>query len=210
MKHLAALLLLLVVGCSRAVTPPLSIKVAHEVPPIRTIAVVPASASPAMGGDGAAQAPPVLSRLLAEAVAREGSWKIAAAERVKSVLGALPADSPETRAGAVAKRVGADAAITATVIEFRERQGSDYGVSEPASVALQVLLVPAGAQQAAWRADYSYTQEPLAYNLWNFWGVLRGGAKWLTAEEIAQIGVEEAVRRLAALAPTTSTAKPKP
>jgi hypothetical protein len=65
-------------------------------------------------------------------------------------------------------------------------------------VSLQVLLVRAGEKQAAWRADYTQTQEPLAYNLFKLWAVQRGGAKWLTADELAKIGVDEAVKELAA------------
>ena len=49
-----------------------------------------------------------------------------------------------------------------------------------------------------WRADYTQTQEPLAYNLFKLWAVQRGGAKWLTADELAKIGVDEAVKELAA------------
>jgi hypothetical protein len=75
--------------------------------------------------------------------------------------------------------------------------GSDYGVSEAASVALELALVPRGGGEPVWRAEYSFTQEPLTYNLWNLWGVLRGGPRWLTAAELARIGVDEAVSRLA-------------
>ena len=68
-------------------------------------------------------------------------------------------------------------------------------------MSLQLLLVRAGRKDASWKADYTFTQEPLAYNLLNFWGVLRAGPKWLTAEDLARIGVDEAVNRLAARSP---------
>jgi hypothetical protein len=88
--------------------------------------------------------------------------------------------------------------VTATIAVYRERFGTAYGVAEPSSVSLQVLLVRAGQKQAAWSADYTQTQEPLAYNLWNFWGFLRGGPRWLAADDLARIGVDEAVKELAA------------
>jgi hypothetical protein len=88
--------------------------------------------------------------------------------------------------------------VTATIATYRERVGSAFGATEAASVSLQVLLVPAGQKQASWRADYTQTQEPLAYNLFNFWAFQRGGARWLTVDELAKIGVDEAVKQLAA------------
>jgi hypothetical protein len=191
-------LLLLVVGCSRAVTPPIKVTAKQDLGVLRTLAVMPAVPAPAMVGD--ASAPEVVTRLLYAAALREAAWSVVDAAKARAALAKIPAASPEARAGTVAARVGADGALTATISTFRERVGSAYGVSEPASVSLQLLLVRARQQDAAWKADYSITQEPLAYNLWNLWGVLRGGPKWLTAEELAKIGVDEAVARLAAAA----------
>ncbi len=198
MKRARVVFLLFALGCSRAVTPPLEIKATKEWKPIRSLAVVPASPSPLTVGDGAARAPEAVSRMLLDAASREGVWKIVDPDRVDVALKSLRvAGSPEEKAAAVAARLGADAALTATVATYRERVGSDFGVTQPASVSIQVLLVPVGEKRAVWKADYTFTQEPLAYNLWNLWGLLRGGLKWLTADEIARIGVDEAVKRLA-------------
>ena len=45
---------------------------------------------------------------------------------------------------------GSGYTLTATVATYKERVGSDYGASEPASVSIQVLMTPAGQKQAAW------------------------------------------------------------
>jgi hypothetical protein len=187
---------LLALGCSRAVTPPLTVSAARELGPVRTLVVVPASAAPTITGDGAAQAPAAISRMLLDAAARETQWTLASAERVDPAN--LAGESPEERAGEMAARLGADAAVTATIARYRERVGSAFGVAEPASVSFQVLLVRAGQKHAVWRADFTQTQEPLTYNLWGFWKVQRGGLRWLTADDLARIGVDEAVKRLAA------------
>jgi len=186
-------------ACSRAVTPPVKIVAKQDLGTIRKLAVMPAIASPTMVGD--ASAPDVVSRLVHDAAARQGSWSVVDAAPTRAALEKVPADSPEVRAGVLAARLRADATLTATISTFHERVGSAYGVSEAASVSIQLLLVRAGEKNASWKADYTVTQEPLAYNLWNLWGVLRGGPKWLTAEELARIGVDEAVNRLATRSP---------
>ena len=206
MKRLLPVALVVTLGCSRAMTPPVTVKAAQEIGPIRKLAVVPAIAAPAMTGDAAAQAPAAVSRMLDDAASRQGAWSLVDGSAVRTALGRLPADSPEARAGAVAQRVGADAALTATIATYRERVGSAYGVTEPAAVSIQMFVVRAGQKHPVWTADYTFTQEPLTYNLLNLWGV-RGGPKWHTADELAQFGVDEAVRRLAAAAGPQAPAK---
>jgi hypothetical protein len=198
-KRALFLLLVLTAGCVRAITPPLDVKATKDLKSVRTLAVMPVQPSPGTAGDAAARAPNAVSRMLVDAASREPGWKVVSADRVATAVRTIPAaEPPESKAGALAGRVGADATLTATVATYKERVGSDYGVAEPASVSIQVLLVPAGQKQASWKADYTFTQVPLAYNLFNLWGFIRGGPRWLTADELAKIGVEEAVKRLAA------------
>jgi len=198
MRRLWIALLLVPFGCSKAVTPPLTVKTVRDLAPVHSLVVMPASASPTIIGDAAAQAPEAISRMLRAEAARQTQWTLVSADQEATVRSQLKPDTPEGRAGQLAGLLHVDAALTATIATYRERVGSAYGVTEPASVSLQVLLVRAGEKQAAWRADYTQTQEPLAYNLFNLWAVQRGGAKWLTADELAKIGVDEAVKELAA------------
>ena len=196
MRRAAIALVLMVAGCSRAVTPPVKITARQDLGVVRVLAVMPVIPAPAMIGD--ASAPDAVTRLLYEAASRQPVWSVVEAAKTRLALDKIPAAIPEARAGKLAARVNADGTLTATISTYRERVGSAYGVSEAASVSVQMLFVRVRQQDAAWKADYSITQEPLAYNLWNFWGVLRGGPKWLTAEELAKIGIDEAVARLAA------------
>ncbi|MEA2626161.1 MAG: hypothetical protein QOD06_2206 [Candidatus Binatota bacterium] len=214
---------LLFCGCSRATTPPVNVQAradtAQVVARLRKVVVVPAEFSKhAMRLDeespenqateGGTALPPgkipaeptaarkVVTELVVNAAARHGGWELVDAERVAPLLGRVGEQSLAARAGRAAALAGADAALAIYVDRFRERDGSDFGVRRPASVALALLLVPAGGTEPVWRADYAYTQEPLTYNLWNVWGVLRGGPKWLRAAEIARIGIDEAIARL--------------
>lgn len=186
--------LLMLAACTRATTPPVEIAQDPAIGaiPIRTVAIVPAIAT---GSELAPGATDAVTELLASAAARAGIWRLVEPSALR-VTAPKEGESAAARAGDVAAKAKADAGLTAEITRFRERIGGDLGVSEPASVALRLFLVPAGRAQAAWRADYAFTQEPLAYNLWNFWQVQRGGVKWLTAAEIAKIGIDEAIGRL--------------
>lgn len=199
MKRLGLLCMVLALGCARATTPPVSVRASRElaVHRLRTLVVMSVGASPKATDlpNGATQA---VSEMLLAAAARESGWRVVDPDRVATALRSMASGGTrEERAAAVAKELRADATLTGTVERFKERVGSDYGATEGASVDLDLELVLAGEKAPAWTASYALTQQPLAYNLWNFWQVLRGGPKWLTANELARLGVEEAVSRLA-------------
>jgi hypothetical protein len=194
-KRGLVLALLALAGCSRAVTPPLLVSSGADIGSVRAVVVVPAAFDAEGATDVSANGAAAVGRMLKDAVAKEAAWRVVPGDAAFAKLAG--AKAPEERAGALAKSVQADAAIGATVARYRERVGSAYGATEGASVSLQVFVVAAGATKAQWRATYAITQEPLAYNLWNLWGVIRGGPRWLTAEELSRIGVEEAVDRFA-------------
>jgi hypothetical protein len=197
MRRLVALGLLAAAGCSRALTPPLAVSARRDLPSIRTLAVMPVSPSPSNAATVPADAPAVVSRMLVEAASHESVWSVVDAKQIQAALGSIPADTLDSRAGALAARLRADGTLAATIGFYRERVGSAYGVTEAASVSIQFVLVLAGEKQPAWKADYTVTQEPLAYNLWNLWGVVRGGPGWLATDDLARIGIDEAVKRLA-------------
>ena len=186
--------LLTLAACSRATTPPVTISQDPAIGsiPIQTVAVAPALAAGTELAEGATK---TVTELLMSAVTRAGVWRVIEPGAARSAAAENESDV-SVGAGKLATAAKADAALVVQVSRFRERVGGDLGVSEPASVALRIFLVPAGRTEPVWRADYSFTQQPLAYNLWNFWQVQRGGVKWLTAEEIAKIGIDEAISRL--------------
>jgi hypothetical protein len=188
-------------GCSRAVTVPVTVTQKSELPTVRTLAVVPAVAAPSISGDAAARAPGAVTAMVANAAKEAGMWTVVDASKVQAADKSVPAADVESRAGAIAANVGADAALAAVVRRYDERKGSEYGASDPAAVSLVVMLVPSGAKQAVWRGDYTFQQVPLTYNLWNFWAFQRGGLRWQTVDELTTIGIDEAVKRLAASVP---------
>jgi hypothetical protein len=97
------------------------------------------------------------------------------------------------RAVALGKEVKADAVIYGEVHRFRERVGTEYGATEPASVAFDLGLVDVAKGTVLWKGSFSETQESLSSNLLNWWMFWRAGPHWFTARELADLGVEKLV-----------------
>jgi hypothetical protein len=192
--HVPFVVLVLLLGCSRATTPPVEISQDPTLGtlPLGVVAIVPAIANGSDVSEGAAGA---VTELMAIAAAKAAVWRIVEPTTFRGAASQKD-ETAAARAGRLATAAKADAGLTAEISRFHERVGGDFGVAEPASVAIRLLLVPAGKETPVWRADYVFTQLPLAYNLWNFWQVQRGGVKWLTAGEVARIGIDEAIGRL--------------
>jgi hypothetical protein len=76
------------------------------------------------------------------------------------------------------------------VTRYRQRQGSAYGVTLPASVAFDMQLVSAASGTVLWSGSFDETQEPLSSNLLNWWQFWEAGPRWMTVEELSHLGVE--------------------
>jgi hypothetical protein len=97
------------------------------------------------------------------------------------------------RAVALGREVKADAVIFGEVHRFRERVGTEYGASQPASVSFDLGLVDVAEGKVLWEGRFSETQESLSSNLLKFWMVWREGPHWFTARELAGLGVEKLI-----------------
>jgi len=94
------------------------------------------------------------------------------------------------RAVALGKEVGADGVIFGRVLRYQKRVGTDLGATEPASVAFDVGLVAVVNGDVLWRGRFDRTQEPLTSNLFDWWMFWRAGPRWMTASELAGLGVD--------------------
>lgn len=123
---------------------------------------------------------------------REGLHVLPPADAAKlSSAGADPAKTtPEASGAAAAKRLKADAALIGQVLVFQERVGSKLGASPPASVGFEVKAVAADGQ-VLWVGNYYERQRPVTED---FMGFLQRGIGFITADELAQYGVEELLK----------------
>ncbi|MEN6465555.1 MAG: hypothetical protein ABFD62_10285 [Syntrophaceae bacterium] len=124
------------------------------------------------------------------AVYSDVSWKIS--EKSRSAL------SPESfkmwkvsSLQKVGRDLNADAVITGHVFCFRERVGYPLSVEKPASVAFGVYLVRTSDGAILWKGIFTRTQQSLFENLLQAGSFIKGGGKWLTSEELADLGLDE-------------------
>lgn len=101
--------------------------------------------------------------------------------------------------GDIGRRLGVDMLIFGTVTRYLERVGGPYGVSRPASVAFEVVMVDVRSGQKVWAGKFSHTQKGLSEDLTNLGSFLRGGGKWLTVRELADVGIARLVQQLPGL-----------
>ncbi len=124
------------------------------------------------------------------AVYSDISWKIS--EKSRS---ALSPDSFKMWSVSSLQKVGrdlnADAVITGHVFCFRERVGYPLSVEKPASVAFGIYLVRTSDGAVLWKGLFTRTQQSLFENLLQARSFIKGGGKWLTSEELADLGLDE-------------------
>lgn len=102
------------------------------------------------------------------------------------------------RAVALGKAVGADAVIFGRVFRFQRRVGTDFGVTEPASVWFELAVADVASSAVIWQDEFDQTQQPLSSNLLNWWMFWSAGPRWLSAGELAGVGIERMFGRLSA------------
>lgn len=96
----------------------------------------------------------------------------------------------------VGECAGVDYLLVPQLMYYRERVGSDWGASEPASVIMYVFLLDIKTQGIARRFSFDETQAALSSNLLDMGTFFKRGGKWITAEQMATEAIREAVREL--------------
>jgi len=91
----------------------------------------------------------------------------------------------------VGKTFRADAVLVGYIYRWREREGTDYSVNRPASVAFDLHLVRPADGAVLWRGKFDKTQHSLSENLLDAQLFFQGGGRWMTAEKLAMIGLKK-------------------
>jgi hypothetical protein len=94
------------------------------------------------------------------------------------------------------KELKADFVMLGILFRFEERVGSSLGVEKPASVAFDLHLFRLRDGVRVWDGKFDETQKPLFDNLLQTGSFIRRKAQWLTAAELAEVGMEEMLKKL--------------
>lgn len=175
----------------------------ETLPRVKLVAVLPLDReTPAQtpgGGEAAPSSLPpdaekVVTAQLYAVLAESPRWRFVSDLSVEQELRQIDsAASAEDRARQLAAAVHADGVFYGSVFRLREREGSEYGSRQPASVAFRLALYSVESGKTIWRGDFSETQQALSSNLLNWWQFWREGPRWFTAAELARLGTEKLI-----------------
>lgn len=89
-----------------------------------------------------------------------------------------------------------DAVLAGHVFLWKERMGTDFAVSRPASVAFELALLKVADGTLIWKGKFDKTQASLTEDLLDLRTFLRGKGRWMNAGELAEIGLSGLVKEL--------------
>ena len=163
-------------------------------------AVCPICKEPYRKGDLPPGAQQTLTRLLHQKMTAFGTFDVLSLERVEEAMATLKKgqidEKPIPSSLQVGKELNADFVLVGFMYRFEERVGSSWGVEKPASVGFDLHLLRLRDSQMVWSGNFDETQAPLSENILKLGSFLRRKASWLTAEELAGVGMDEVFKKL--------------
>ncbi|SDB53869.1 hypothetical protein SAMN05660653_02683 [Desulfonatronum thiosulfatophilum] len=90
----------------------------------------------------------------------------------------------------------ADYLLVPQILEWREREGGEWGVTEPGRVVLELTLLNIPNQRIAQRFQYDERQRSLSEDLLQADRFFRRGGKWLPTKELVRDGLREGMREM--------------
>ena len=96
------------------------------------------------------------------------------------------------RSRAICLNIGSDAGLVVRLHRYREREGTNIGVAEPASVFFEYKLIEVKTGNALCWGRFDETQKPLLDDVFSIFDkTKKRGVKWITAKELAKEGIED-------------------
>lgn len=105
-----------------------------------------------------------------------------------------PRKTPAVLAKDLGETLGADYIFLGNVWRYREPKGVELGSPSGASVAFNVFFLKVETGQKIWKGTFDQTQRSLTENV-GVKGSVKLGLKWLSANELARLGVKEVFKK---------------
>jgi hypothetical protein len=105
-------------------------------------------------------------------------------------------EKPIPSATQLGRELNVDFVLLGYLFRFEERIGSALGVEKPASVGYDLHLLRIKDGVEVWKGRFDETQKPLTDDLLKIGSFFRRRAQWLTAEELASVGMDEILKKL--------------
>jgi hypothetical protein len=157
------------------------------------------------------QAEPVTSQVcgqltdrLYDKLLKDFSFPLVRPGEVREVLSNLKGGSPAPGEvnrelfQEVGEALSGNVVLAGLVFRWDERIGTEYAVSRPASVAFEIALVKTLDGTILWTGRFDKTQASLSENVLDFHMFLKAKGRWMTADELAEIGLSDLMKQLPA------------
>lgn len=144
-----------------------------------------------------------LTRFVYEKMETNGTFQVIPIKRVEAILLSSERKSmeenPASKSIRIGKTLNADFIFIGVLFRFEERIGSSLGVERPASVSFDLHLFRLRDEKMIWLGKFDETQKPLSENLLKIGSFIRRKGSWLTAAELASVGIDEMLKKLPGL-----------
>jgi hypothetical protein len=141
-----------------------------------------------------------MTSMIYESMRKEKGYELIAPDRSGEALSRIkaryPGITPTEIPGRIAGEFQADAVLTGYLFRWRDREGMDYAAGRSASIAFDLCLVDPKDGTILWQGRFDKTQRALSENLLDVRTFYKGKGRWMTAEELAELGLEDLVREL--------------
>jgi hypothetical protein len=141
-----------------------------------------------------------LTKLLYRKLDAAGTFNTSPLKRVEEALSPVVKkrfeEKPIPSAIHIGRELDADFVLVGYLFRFEERIGSSIGVEKPASVGFDLHLIRIRDGKGVWNGKFNETQKALSEDLLKMGSFFRRKASWLTAEELASVGLDEVLRGL--------------
>lgn len=140
-----------------------------------------------------------LDRSLANILAQIAPFKVIPTSRAYHIYNQLrrsmEGQSLRRIVSEVGRKLGADGVLVGHLYRFDRRQGSEYSVKSPASVAFDLAMVRVNDGMVVWKNSFDERQRALSEDLFNLEQYMTHGLRWYTAEEMCRIGMQQLMQR---------------
>jgi hypothetical protein len=135
-----------------------------------------------------------MTEVLFSAVESKG-YELISPGQAKGVLASLLSTNSSAEGGQLYQQVGkalsADGVLIGYLYRWEERQGADFAVNAPASVAFDLFLLKSEDGVVAWRGKFDKTQQSFFENVLDLDTFVKSKARWMRAEALAEMGLKE-------------------
>ena len=109
---------------------------------------------------------------------------------------AIDSEDMDTNAFALGRLTSADGVLYGTVQRYEDRVGIDESQAKPAAVTFALKFLDMKTASVVWTSKYDKTQKGFNQSLTSLVNFVQKQGRWVHAQEVAQVGVEQSVADL--------------